>query len=448
MPPARCGALALGWGRKTHVMAILNLTPDSFSGDGLAADPDTALARALDAVAAGADLLDVGGESTRPGATPVTAAEEIARVVPLIRALAGRVDVPIAVDTSKAAVAEAALAAGATLLNDVRGLQADPDLAAIAARAGVPVVVMHDRVPDDRGDLLASIAGELARRLDRALAAGIAWEQLIVDPGFGFGKGPRENLELLRRLGELRVLGRPILAGTSRKGTIGRVLGLPPDQRVEGTAATVVLAIAGGADLVRVHDVRAMVRVARMADAVVRGFDFGDDGRQTRTTQATVYIALGSNLGDRAAYLQAALDRLRATVQVTAVSPVYETAPVGYAAQGPFLNAVVAGTTTSTPGELLQTLQAIERAAGRVRSFPNAPRTLDLDLLGYGTIVLDTPDLTGPHPRLHERAFVLAPLADIAPELVLPGLGRTVATLLADLGPTNGIRATAIVLAR
>lgn len=176
-------------------------------------------------------------------------------------------------------MAAAALAAGATLINDVRGLQADPDLAAVAARAGVPVVVMHDQVPDDRGDLLASIVGELARRLDRALAAGIAWEQLIVDPGFGFGKGPRENLELLRRLGELRVLGRPILAGTSRKGTIGRVLGLPPDERVEGTAATVALAIAGGADLVRVHDVQAMVRVARMTDAVVRGFDFEDGGR-------------------------------------------------------------------------------------------------------------------------------------------------------------------------
>ena len=279
LPPARCGALPLVWRRKTYVMAILNLTPDSFSGDGLAAAPDTALARALDAVAAGADLLDVGGESTRPGATPVTATEELARVVPLIRALAGRVDVPIAVDTSKAAVAAAALAAGATLINDVRGLQADPDLAAVAARAGVPVVVMHDQVPDDRGDLLASIVGELSRRLDRALAAGIAWEQLIIDPGFGFGKGPRENLELLRRLGELRVLGRPILAGTSRKGTIGRVLGLPPDERVEGTAATVALAIAGGADIVRVHDVRAMVRVARMTDAVVRGFDFEDGGR-------------------------------------------------------------------------------------------------------------------------------------------------------------------------
>ncbi len=279
LPPTRCGATSLTWGRKTYVMAIVNATPDSFSGDGLAGDLPAAIAHGVAAVADGADLLDVGGESTRPEAAPVEAREEIARVVPLIRALAGRVTVPLAIDTSKAAVAEAALAAGASLVNDVRGLTVDPDLAAVVARAGAPAVVMHDLPADGRGDLLTSIVRELARRLDRALAAGIAWEQLIIDPGFGFGKGPRENLELLRRLGELRALGRPILAGVSRKGTIGRVLGLPPDERVEGTAATVALAIAGGADLVRVHDVRAMARVARMADAVVRGFDFGAEGR-------------------------------------------------------------------------------------------------------------------------------------------------------------------------
>jgi dihydropteroate synthase len=272
LPPTRCGATTLRWGHKTYVMAILNLTPDSFSGDGLLGDPELAVTQALAAVADGADLLDIGGESTRPGAQPVPAAEEIARVVPVIRAVAARVTIPISIDTSKAAVAETALAAGARLINDVRGLTADPDLAAVAARAGVPVVVMHDRPPDGRGDLLTSIVRELARRLDRALAAGIAWEQLIIDPGFGFGKGARINLELLRRLAELRVLGRPILAGTSRKGTIGRVLGLPPDERVEGTAATVALAIAGGADIVRVHDVRTMARVARMSDATVRGW--------------------------------------------------------------------------------------------------------------------------------------------------------------------------------
>jgi dihydropteroate synthase len=192
-------------------------------------------------------------------------------LLPALRAIAARVSVPISVDTSKAAVAAAALAAGAGIVNDVRGLTADPELATVCARAGAAVVVMHDVPPDGHGDLVTSIVRELSRRLDRALAAGIAWERLIVDPGFGFGKDWRQNLELLRRLGELRVLGRPILVGTSRKSTIGRVLGLPEPDRVEGTAATVALAIAGGADVVRVHDVRPMVRVARMTDAVIRG---------------------------------------------------------------------------------------------------------------------------------------------------------------------------------
>jgi dihydropteroate synthase len=255
-------------------MAILNVTPDSFSGDGLLGREDEAVARAVAAQEQGADVLDIGSESTRPGHQPVSVAEELSRVVPAIEAVAPRVTIPISVDTSKAAVAEAALAAGASMINDVRGLTADPELAVVAARAGVPVVVMHDLPADGRGDLVTSIVRELARRLDRALAAGIAWEQIIVDPGFGFGKEWRENLLLLRRLGELRVLGRPILAGTSRKRTIGHVLGLPPSERLEGTAATIALSIANGADMVRVHDVQAMARVARMADAVVRDAAF------------------------------------------------------------------------------------------------------------------------------------------------------------------------------
>ena len=271
MPPTRWAGRELVWGSKTFVMAIVNATPDSFSGDGLAGRPEEAGERAARAVAAGADLIDVGAESTRPGHAAVTAEEEIGRLLPALHAIRARVELPISVDTSKAVVAEAALEAGADLVNDVRGLTADPELAAVCARWGVPVVVMHDIPPDGRGDLLTSVLRELSRRLDRALAAGIAWDRLIVDPGFGFGKDWRQNLTLLRRLGELRALARPILAGTSRKSTIGRVLGLPEHDRVEGTAATVALAIAGGADIVRVHDVRPMVRVARMTDAVVRG---------------------------------------------------------------------------------------------------------------------------------------------------------------------------------
>lgn len=270
-PPTRWSGGNLVWGEKTFVMAIVNATPDSFSGDGLVDCPAAAADAAERAVAAGADMVDVGAESTRPGHTPIAAEEEIARLLPVLRAVRQRVGVPISVDTSKAAVAAAALDAGATLVNDVRGLTADAALAPLVAARGVPVVVMHDLPPDGRGDLVAGVLRELSRRLDRALAAGIAWDLLIVDPGFGFGKEWRQNLELLRRLGELRVLGRPLLVGTSRKGTIGRVLGLPEDDRVEGTAATVALAIAAGADIVRVHDARGMARVARMSDAVIRG---------------------------------------------------------------------------------------------------------------------------------------------------------------------------------
>lgn len=271
LPPTQWQGHVLKWGTKTYVMAIVNATPDSFSGDGVAGDPAAAVAAAVAAVEAGADLIDIGAESTRPGHAPVSADEELARLLPALRAIAPRVNVPISVDTSKAAVAEAALDAGAALVNDVRGFTADPELAAVVAARGVPAIVMHDLAPDVYGDLMTGIVRELSRRLDRALAAGVAWDLLIIDPGFGFGKDWRQNLELLRRFDQLRVLSRPVLLGASRKSTIGRVLGLPERDRVEGTATTTALAIAGGADLVRVHDVLPNVRVAQMTDAVVRG---------------------------------------------------------------------------------------------------------------------------------------------------------------------------------
>jgi dihydropteroate synthase len=271
LPPTRWLARELRWGERTHVMAILNLTPDSFSGDGRAGlDPAEIAAEAVQAVADGAHILDLGAESTRPGHEPVGADEERARLLPVLRAVRAATDALISVDTNKAGVAEAALAAGADVVNDVRGFTRDPELAAVVARAGVPAVIMHDIPPDGHGDLLTSILRELSRRLDRAVEAGVAWERLIVDPGFGFGKDWRQNLELMNRLDELSTLGRPILSGTSRKRMIGHVLGVPSDDRIEGTAATVALSIARGADIVRVHDVRAMVRVAKMTDAVVR----------------------------------------------------------------------------------------------------------------------------------------------------------------------------------
>jgi dihydropteroate synthase len=252
-------------------MAVVNATPDSFSGDGTGDDVERAVKLATEGEAEGADIIDIGAESTRPRHIPIDQDEELRRLLPVLRTISGRVSVPISVDTSKAAVAEAALDAGASLVNDVRGFSRDPELAQVVARRGVPAVLMHDVAPDAHGDLVTSIVRELSRRLDRAVAAGVAWEKLIVDPGIGFGKDWRQNLELLRRLGELRVLGQPILVGFSRKSTIGRVLGLAESERLEGTLATTALAIANGADVVRVHDVRANVRVARMADAVVRG---------------------------------------------------------------------------------------------------------------------------------------------------------------------------------
>jgi dihydropteroate synthase len=269
LPTLTIGDQSLQWGTRTFVMGILNVTPDSFSGDGLAGRPTEGLVRALQMERDGADLLDIGAESTRPGHTPVDADEELRRLRPAFDALRGRLRIPITVDTSKAAVAAAALDAGAAGINDISGMTADPQMAELVARRGVPVVVMHIRRRG--GELMRDVIDTLEESCARAERAGIRREHVIVDPGIGFGKTHAENLEILRRLDELRVLQRPLLVGTSRKGLIGMTLDLPVDQRIEGTAATVALAIAGGADLVRVHDVREMVRVARMTDAIVRG---------------------------------------------------------------------------------------------------------------------------------------------------------------------------------
>jgi dihydropteroate synthase len=273
--PSTIGGRTFGWGERTYVMGILNVTPDSFSGDGLlaAADPVAAAVEQARAMAAdGADLLDIGGESTRPGHETVTVEDEIARVVPVIRAVREALpDVPLSVDTTKAAVAEAALDAGAALVNDVWGVAAEPSLLRLAAERAVPVVLMHNRAEARYRNVVAEVVSDLQSAIERAVAAGVSWEAILVDPGFGFGKTPEQNVAVLRDLEQLRVLGRPILLGTSRKSTLGRILDLGPDERLEATMATTVLGVAAGVDIVRVHDVRANVRAARTADAVVRG---------------------------------------------------------------------------------------------------------------------------------------------------------------------------------
>lgn len=277
----RVGPATFDWGSRTFVMGILNVTPDSFSGDGLLApgsatdDPDPVVAAVelgRRMVHDGADLLDVGGESTRPGHADVAAAEEIDRVVPIVRALRAALPAtPLSIDTTKRDVAEAAIDAGADLVNDIWGVAADDRLLHLAADRGTPIVLMHNRVEARYANLMAEILADLERAIERALAVGIAWESIIVDPGFGFGKTVDHNLVLLRHLAVVRTLGRPILLGTSRKSTLGKVLDLPADQRVEATLATTALGIAAGVDIVRVHDVRANSRAARMTDAIIRG---------------------------------------------------------------------------------------------------------------------------------------------------------------------------------
>ena len=263
------------WGERTYVMGILNVTPDSFSGDGLlaAGDPgERAVGQARTMADEGADILDVGGESTRPGHAIVSVEDEVARVVPVIRAIRDALsDMPISVDTTKPAVAKAALDAGANLVNDVWGVAADDALSRLAAARGVPIVLMHNRAEARYANLVAEVLADLQAAIDRALSAGVAWESIVVDPGFGFGKTPEHNLELLRHLDAFRLLGRPVLLGTSRKSTLGKVLDLPADQRLEATLATTALAVGARVDIVRVHDVRENVRAARMADAIVRG---------------------------------------------------------------------------------------------------------------------------------------------------------------------------------
>jgi dihydropteroate synthase len=270
------------WGERTYVMGIVNTSPDSFSGDG-AADIETAVTRACRFVDEGADILDIGGESTKPGFSQITIEEEIKRVVPVIKQLASRVNVPISIDSSKYEVARQALAAGASILNDQWGLKTELRLAELAAKKNVPIILMSNqrdiggydaKVGRDTAnyqDVMTEVITSLRNSITAAQKSGVPNENIIIDPGIGFGKTWQQDIEIIRRLRELKVLGLPILVGTSRKSLIKMVLSLPADQRVEGTAATVAVSIANGADIVRVHDVKQMARVCKMTDAIVRG---------------------------------------------------------------------------------------------------------------------------------------------------------------------------------
>jgi dihydropteroate synthase len=278
-----CGKSVFYWGKRTYVMGVINVSPDSFSGDGLA-DAEEAVARAERLASEGADIIDIGGESTRPGSIPLSPDEELRRVIPVVEKLAHEISVPLSVDTYKLEVAHQALHAGANMINDIWGLQKESMLAMLAAQKGVPIVLMSNQRDSPCPDIMPAVISDLKRAIKQALSAGVPWENIIVDPGIGFGKTQKQNLEILQRLEELQALGRPILLGSSRKSFIGWVLDFTPeqrsnkvafvppgDQRLEGTAATIAIGIAKGADIVRVHDVKEMVRVCKMSDALVRG---------------------------------------------------------------------------------------------------------------------------------------------------------------------------------
>ncbi len=426
-------------GERTLVMGVLNATPDSFSHDGFGDEVEALARQGTRMVEEGADLLDVGGASSRPGHDAVPVELELRRALTAVSALRERVGVPLSIDSTEPDVVAACLEAGARIVNDVSGLR-DERLAVLAAARTAWLVIVHStpspRSREERDADPSAIVGEVIRELaaacDRAARAGLPRERIIVDPGLGFAKTAAESFVLLRELAALRALG-PVLVGPSRKGHLGVATGRPVGERLFATAAAVACAVRTGADLVRVHDVAPMVDVVRTADAIRRGV------RVTRVA----FIGLGANLGQRRETLRRAVAALGSVGRVRAVSGLWETAPLHLADQPAFLNAVVAvEVVDDPPATLVGRLKAIERDLGRSTGERFGPRAVDLDLLlfaGADAVARDG-DVVVPHERLAERRFVLAPLAELAPEETDPRSGRRVRQLLADLQGQDATR--------
>jgi dihydropteroate synthase len=340
--------------------------------------------------------------------------------MPVVERVAAAVAVPVSIDTYKAEVAARAIDAGARLVNDVWAFRRDPQMAGVVARTGVPVALMHNKPGGGYHDLLGEIAASLRESVELGRAAGIPEDRIILDPGIGFGKTREENLEIIRRLRELHRLGFPLLVGPSRKSFIGKTLDLPAGERLEGTAAAIALSIAAGADIVRVHDVKAMVRVARMADAIRQaGPPAHASGASVPVERlrrsARVWLALGSNLGDRAGYLRAAVEALpEVGITLVRASRVAETEPVGVRDQPPFLNQVLEVETSLEPRPLLEAVKSVEQHLGRTARVRWGPREIDIDILRYDSRTVDEPGLHIPHPELENRPFLLDLLKDIA----------------------------------
>ena len=407
-----------------QLMGILNVTPNSFSDGGRHSDLAAAVARARAMLAEGAAIIDVGGESTRPGHIPVPEDEELRRVVPALEALAD-LDAPISIDTSKAAVAREAARLGACVINDVWGMQRDPDMADAVAETGSAVVIMHNRQQADEAiDILRDVERFFERSLNLAAGAGVPFGRILLDPGIGFGKTRRQNHACIWNLDRFRRLGAPILVGLSRKSFIGGIIDAEVDKRLPGTLAADTIALMRGASVLRVHDVlenRAALAVFAAlhgAAAPSSAAKPEDDGR------ARVVLALGGNVGDKAASLRQALHALAGEpeIELTAVSRFYRTAPWGKTDQDWFVNACALGRTTLKPEALLERAKSLEVELGRAPAERWGPRVIDIDLIAYGDVTLKTERLTLPHPELFNRAFVLAPLAEIAPDLVIAGV--------------------------
>ncbi len=407
-----------------QLMGILNVTPDSFSDGGRHFDPEAAAARARAMVAEGAAIVDVGGESTRPGHLPVSQDEELRRVVPALEALAD-LDAPISIDTSKAAVAREAARLGACVINDVWGLQRDPGMADAVAETGSAVVAMHNRESADAAiDILDDVDRFFERSLNLAAGAGVPFGRILLDPGVGFGKTRRQNHSCIWNLDRFRRFGAPILVGLSRKSFIGGIIDAEVDRRLPGTLAADTIALMRGASVLRVHDV-AENRAALAVFAALKGaaapsssLDRANDGR------ARIVLALGGNVGDKALSLRRALGAIASEpeIELTRVSRFYRTPPWGKTDQDWFVNACALGLTRLAPEALLDRMKALEVGLGRVSAERWGPRVIDIDLIAYGDIALKTERLTLPHPELLNRAFVLVPLAEIAPDLVIAAI--------------------------
>ncbi len=414
-------------------MGIINVTPDSFSDGGRHFDPGAAVARAKAIVHEGAAIVDIGGELTRPGHAQISVEEELRRVAPVLEALAVELDAPLSIDTSKAAVAWEAARLGASVINDVWGLQRDPGMADAVAGTGSAVVVMHNReTTDPTVDVLDDVERFFERSLGLAARAGVPFPRVLLDPGLGFGKTAEQNYECIWNLDRFRRLGSPVLVGLSRKSFIGRIVGGVPDERLVGTLAADMVALMRGAAVLRVHDVSAH----RQALDVFRALAAAErpPAQRAGDGRAEVVLALGGNIGDKADALRRGLALLddQPEISLTAVSRFYRTPPWGNPNQDWFVNACALACTSLEPEALLDRVKMIETTLGRTPSERWGPRVLDIDIVAYNDLTLRTDRLTLPHPELFHRAFVLAPLADIAARRVIGG--RRVEDALADLG--------------